>query len=292
MVPLPERLRADRSTVIELRDGEIGHVFLSTDDKWRLPVDLARVDPAFVRALIELEDQRFYGHPGVDPIALARAAIENLSHGRRVSGGSTLTMQLARLCEPRPRTLPSKAIEMFRAVQLEARLDKREILAAYLSLAPYGENLEGVESAALAYFGHPAAHLSPVEIATLLAVPQGPARLSPRPENRERLAARTGEILGKLGMTGDAVVPERLRPMPRRAPHAAQWLRRRGGVVRSTLDSGAQRTTEEIVRLAAADLGRRGIANGAVVVVEHETRDVVAGGRSRCSTGRARRARR
>src|SRR5688572_28170560 len=182
-VPLPERLRADRSTVVLMRDGEIAHVFLSSDDKWRLPVDLDRVDPAFLDALVALEDRRFHTHAGVDPAALARAAFSNLRAGRRVSGGSTLTMQLARLCEPRPRTVSSKLVELLRALQLEARLDKREILGAYLSLAPYGDNLEGVESAALAYFGHTAAHLSPVEIATLLAVPQGPARLAPRPAN-------------------------------------------------------------------------------------------------------------
>jgi penicillin-binding protein 1C len=278
-VPLPARLLADRSAVVEMRDGEIAHVFLSSDDKWRLPVDVERVDPAFVRALIALEDRRYFGHPGVDPLALARAALSNVTSGRRVSGGSTITMQLARLLEPRPRTVSSKLVEAFRALQLEARLDKRRILEAYLSLAPYGENLEGVESAALAYFGHTAAHLSPVEIATLLAVPQGPARHSPRPENTARLAARTGAILAKLGLPGEPLVPRALRPMPRRAPHAAGWLRRRGpgqGTIRATLDAGAQRTTEEIVRLHAGDLRRRGIHNAAVVVVEHATRDVVA----------------
>lgn len=277
VVPLPAQLRADRSTVIELRDGEIAHVFLSNDDKWRLPVDLEKVDPAFVKALVELEDKRFWGHAGFDPIALVRALGSNVRHGRRVSGGSTITMQLVRLSEPRPRTLWSKGVEVLRAMQLEARLDKREILEAYLQLAPYGENLEGVESASMAYFGHTAQHLSPSEIATLLAVPQGPARFSPSPANQARLTARATAIAGRLGLGGEVTVPEALRPMPRQAPHAAQWLRRRGqGIVRTTLDAGAQRTTEEIVRLGAGDLARRGIHGGAVVVVEHETRDVVA----------------
>ena len=98
-------------------------------------------------ALIALEDQRFYSHAGVDPIAIVRAAWTDLAEGRRVSGGSTLSMQLARLLEPRPRTIRSKVIEMFRAMQLDARLSKREILEHYLSRTPYGRNLEGIESA-------------------------------------------------------------------------------------------------------------------------------------------------
>jgi penicillin-binding protein 1C len=286
-VPLPARLDPGRSVVVEYRDGEIAYVFLSPDEKWRLPVELDRIDPAFIAALVELEDRRFFQHPGVDPFALVRALASNLRHGRRVSGGSTLTMQLARLLEPRPRTLPSKAIEMFRALQLETRRSKREILAAYLQLAPYGENIEGVESAALAYFGHRAAHLTPAEIATLLAVPQGPVRFAPSPENAERLRGRRDQILAKLARAGVVAadlpapgpVPERLRPFPRGAAHAANWLRARApdrNPIRSTLDAGAQALTERTLRLAAPDLERRRIHNGAVVVVDHRTREVVA----------------
>ena len=111
-------------------------------------------------------------------------------------------MQLARLLEPRPRTLPSKLADMFRAVQLDLRLSKREILEQYLSLTPYGGNVEGVESAAWSYFGHAARHLTPLEIATLLAVPQGPTRYAPRPGNVLRLGARRDAILGKLIAAG------------------------------------------------------------------------------------------
>src|SRR5678815_1487051 len=111
-------------------------------------------------------------------------------------------MQLARLLEPRPRALHAKLIDMFRAVQLDLRLSKREILAEYLSRTPYGGNVEGVESAAWSYFGHGARHLTPLEIATLLAVPQGPRRYAPRPANTERLRARRDAILGKLIAAG------------------------------------------------------------------------------------------
>jgi penicillin-binding protein 1C len=281
LVPLPARLAAPPSQVVELRDGQVAHVFLSPDEKWRFAARLERIDPAFVAALIALEDRRFHAHPGVDPLALARAAWSNVARGRRVSGASTITMQLARLLEPRPRTLRSKLIEMFRAVQLETRLGKRRILEAYLTFAPYGGNVEGVEAAALAYFGHGAAHLTPVEIATLLAVPQGPARLAPSAENRDRLAAHRDALVARLfpGAPASGPPPDRLTPLPRLAPHAAVWLAGRqpaASRIRAALDGGAQRIVEGIAARAAPELARRGIGAGAIVVVEHATREVVA----------------
>ena len=176
-VPLPDR-RGAWSAAIEYRDGTPAYVFLARDDRWRLPVTLDDVDPALVAALIALEDRRFWRHDGVDPIAIVRAAASDAVHARRVSGGSTLTMQLARLLEPRPRTVRAKLIDMFRAVQLELRLSKREILAEYLSRTPYGGNVEGVESAAWSYFGHGARHLTPLEIPPDLKPQAGP-RSSP-----------------------------------------------------------------------------------------------------------------
>ena len=123
--------------------------------RWRIRADLDRTDPAFLQRLVARGGRAAsVVHPGVDPLALVRAVGSAVAHGRIVSGASTLTMQTARLLEPRPRTLGSKLIEMVRAVQLEARFTKREILALYLTLAPYGGNLEGVRAASLAYFGH------------------------------------------------------------------------------------------------------------------------------------------
>jgi penicillin-binding protein 1C len=291
--PLPAR-RGDWSVAIEYRDGTPAYVFLSRDDKWRLPVSLDEVDPAFVAALVALEDKRFWRHDGVDPIAIVRAAASDAVHARRVSGGSTLTMQLARLLEPRPRTLPSKLADMFRAVQLDLRLSKREILEQYLSLTPYGGNVEGVESAAWSYFGHAARHLTPLEIATLLAVPQGPTRYAPRPGNVLRLRTRRDAILGKLIAAGvfpavDAGTalaeaeatqpPDRLRRMPRQAAHAAVSLRRhhRGEIrVRSTLDAGAQALAEREIALRRDELRGKGIYSAAIVVVDHRSREVVA----------------
>jgi len=293
-VPLPDRTTT-WSLTVEYRDGKPAHVFLSEDDKWRLPVALDKVDPQLVRSLVALEDKRFWDHHGVDPLAIVRAAISDVLAWRRVSGGSTLSMQLARLLEPRARTIPNKLVDMFRALQLDARLSKHEILAGYLGRTPYGRNLEGVETAAWSYFGHSAAHLSPLEIATLLAVPQGPARFAPSAANTERLRTRRDRILDKLIAAGvfsehDAVAarseaqsvapPLKLRTMPREAHHAAIWFRKRAGKgathVRTTLDAGTQQMVEKTVAIQTADLVRRGIHNGAVVVVDHRTSDVVA----------------
>ncbi len=292
-VPLPDR-STTWSVTVEYRDGKPAHVFLSKDHKWRLPVALDTVDPQFITALVALEDKRFWDHNGVDPLAIVRAAWSDITAMRRVSGGSTLSMQLARLLEPRPRTIPNKVVDMFRALQLDARMSKREILGAYLSRTPYGKNLEGIESAAWSYFGHDARHLSPLEIATLLAVPQGPVRFAPSKHNAERLRTRRDRILDKLIAAGvfsraDTVAvraeaiavapPAKLGPMPREAHHAAVWYRARSRGqthLRTTLDRGAQLMVEKTVAMRTPDLVRNGIHNGAIVVVDHRTREVVA----------------
>lgn len=290
LVPLPARLGVPPSTVVAYRDGSPAHVFLAPDGRLRMRADLAAVDPAYVAALVRFEDKRFRRHPGVDPAALVRALWLNLRHGRAVSGGSTLTMQLVRMLEPRPRTLGSKAVEALRAVQLELRLSKDEILAAYLTYAPYGRNVEGVEAAAWAYFGHSASDLAPDEIATLLAVPQRPGARYPTADNARRLTAGRAAVAARLAALGawpeaggdpatwDAV-PGRLRPPPRQAPHAATWLRARHPGrerIATTLDPAAQRVAEGRLRRAADELVGLGIHNGAAAVADHTTGEVLA----------------
>jgi penicillin-binding protein 1C len=298
-VPLPARLAERPSTVVEFRDGQVAHVFLAPDQRWRPEVRLAEVDPAYLAALLRLEDRRFRWHPGVDPLAVARAALGNLAAGRRVSGASTLTMQLARVLEPRPRTLWSKAVEALRAMQLELRLGKEGVLRAYLQFAPYGGNVEGIEAASLAWFGHRPTALAPAEIAALLAVPQDPNRRAPSPANAARLrgardlVARRLHALGGLPLGGrpaadaPAVLagllatppPTAPRPFPREAPHAAAWLRAQApGDVRipTTLDAGAQRLAARILAEAAPELGRLGAWNGAAVLLDHASGEVRA----------------
>ncbi len=298
--PLPERLTSEPSRIVRDRDGATLHVFLAPDERWRIPVELDEVDPDYLVALRRYEDKRFDSHLGVDPLAIGRAAALNATSGRVVSGGSTITMQLVRLLEPRPRTVRSKAIEALRAVQLELRLSKREILEAYLQFTSYGRNVEGIEAGALSCFGHSAQALSPGEIATLLAIPQNPVVRYPSTANEQRLREARDEIaaflierdalprgLGEevsddelLAMVVEAPVPPRLRPMPRRAPHAAWWLHEQATPethrIETTLDRGVQQAVEDRLASVRAGLERRGIRHGAVVVVDHRAMEVRA----------------
>jgi len=289
--PLPARLAIGPSPVVAWSDGTPAHVFLAPDDRYRMAVDVDDVDPDYVGALLRFEDKRFSSHPGIDPLAILRSIAINVRSGRTLTGASTITMQLVRLLEPRPRTLRSKMIEAWRALQIEQQLSKRQILSLYLTFTPYGGNLEGIEAASWAYFGHSARRLSTDEIAVLLAVPQRPAARSPSPRNRERLRRARDEIghwLLARGVRLDsdgplrpaaavetelraAAVPVGLRPMPRAAPYAAFWLRQRhvGPRLRTTLDRGVQRTALAILEDGATARARLGIHNGAVVVIEH-----------------------
>ena len=171
--PLPAIADLSLSTVVVDRDDTLLRAFVSHDDKWRLPVAPDEVDAAYLRLLLAFEDKRFYDHGGVDPWAIVRALASGLRHGRVVSGGSTLTMQVARLLDEKPtRSLGRKYAQMLKAVQLEKHLSKREILHLYLLRAPFGGNLEGVRSASLTWFGKEPGRLTPAEAALLVALPQ------------------------------------------------------------------------------------------------------------------------
>jgi penicillin-binding protein 1C len=287
-VPLPARLTSAPSTVVYDRTGQPLAVFLSPDDKWRVAVSPADVDPAYVRALTAIEDKRFAYHPGVDPVALLRAVVQNARRGRVVSGGSTLTMQLVRMLEPRPRRLGSKLVEALRAGQLELRLGKAGVLAAYLQFAPFGRNVEGVEAASLAYFGHRADALTAAEIATLLAVPQQPNRRYPSAENAARLRSARNALARRLHAAGAAAdraayaqaavepqpAPEALLPFPRRAMHAATWLRARHPntyALRTALDPALQLLAERKAQALRGEFAAKGIHNIALVAVENTT---------------------
>ena len=165
----------DYSHIVLDRDGRLLRAYATGDGRWRLPATENDVDPRFVRLLLAYEDKRFYEHYGIDPLALARAALQFSKRGHIVSGGSTLTMQVARLLEPRRhRSLGAKLRQLTRALELEYKLSKGEILSLYLTLAPYGGNLEGVRAASLSYFGKEPRRLSLGEAALLVALPQSP----------------------------------------------------------------------------------------------------------------------
>ncbi|MEA3026475.1 MAG: penicillin-binding protein, partial [Alphaproteobacteria bacterium] len=183
--PLGEGL--SYSTLVVDRDGHLLRPYTTPEGRWRLAATPADVDPRFLNMLFAYEDKRFLTHHGVDVLSLARAFAQFLLNGRPISGGSTLTMQVARLLEPRERTLLAKLRQIVRAVELERKLSKDEILALYFSLAPYGGNLEGIRAASLAYFGHEPRRLTLAESALLVALPQAPEHRRP---DRSVAAAR------------------------------------------------------------------------------------------------------
>ena len=168
-----------RSTEIVDANGRLLRAFTTVDGKWRLKTTVEDVAPVYLALLKDYEDRRFDSHWGVDPLAAVRAAGQWAARGRIVSGASTLSMQAARLLEPRKRSLLAKAIQSARALQLEWRYSKREILAIYLTLAPMGGNLEGVRAASFAYFGKEPRQLTAAQAALLVAIPQSPERRRP-----------------------------------------------------------------------------------------------------------------
>ena len=176
--PLPLADARKVSTTVVDRNGKLLRAYAMADGRWRLPADAkTSVDPTYLKLLLGYEDRRFYSHRGVDVLALSRAAVQLITSGHVVSGGSTITMQLARLMEPqRQRSLYAKLRQIVRAVEIEQQLDKDEILDLYLALAPFGGNLEGVRAAAIAYFGKEPKRLTLAEAALLVALPQSPER--------------------------------------------------------------------------------------------------------------------
>lgn len=178
--PPPLDAARQRSFEVLDRDGKLLRAFATPDSRWRLKTTAAEVDPQFLRMLVAYEDQRFYDHHGVDPWALLRSAWQLASNGRIVSGASTLSMQVARLIEPRAdRSFSAKMLQAMRALQIERRLSKADILDLYLNIAPYGGNLEGVRAASLAWFGKEPGRLDTAEAALLVALPQLPEKRRP-----------------------------------------------------------------------------------------------------------------
>lgn len=289
LAPPPLERAEAVSPLVTDYEGRWLHGFTTPQGRWRFRAEIETIDPQFIERLIAVEDKRYYRHWGVDPYAAARAGAQAIGRGEIVSGASTITMQTARLLEPRKRTLGAKLIEMARAVQLERRLTKDEILEIYLTLAPYGGNIEGVRAASLAYFGKEPARLTDAEQALLIALPQAPEARRPDLRAKNARAARA-DVLAKLTDAGvisagrareanEARVPARRLAFPRRAWHASRRLafggdKRTGAAVRATIDARLQGEAEALAAAYADKQTDGGIA--AILIVDVETMAVRA----------------
>lgn len=284
--PLLDRVQQISMLVLDSQD-RILRGFATAQGTWRLPARVAEVDPLYLQMLLAYEDQRFAIHPGIDPLAVGRALGQWLTHGRIVSGASTLTMQTARLLEPHPRTLAGKFGEMLRALQLERRYSKDEILDFYLTLAPYGGNLEGVRAAALAWFGKEPIRLTAAEAALLVVLPQAPSRLRPdRFPDRARVARdKVLERMSQLGVLSERQaaearqepLPVRRRSLPFLAPHLADRLRNLHPEMthqRTFLDRSLQQNLETLARQQQSELEPH--RSMAALVVAHRDQRVLA----------------
>ncbi|MBD8575472.1 peptidoglycan glycosyltransferase PbpC [Pseudomonas syringae] len=282
-LPLPAD---DLARVVLAEDGTPLWRFADSDGVWRYPVSAGQVSPYYLQALLTYEDRWFYSHPGVNPLSLARATWQNLSGARVVSGGSTLSMQVARLLDPHARTLPGKLRQLWRTLQLEWHLSKDQILELYLNRAPFGGTLQGVAAASWAYLGKSPLQMTRSEAALLAVLPQAPSRLRPdrHPERAQLARDKVLRRMAEFGVWPQGSVEEALqeplllapRQEPSLAPLLARRLNRAGSppLIRTTLDASLQRRMEDLLLGWRARLPER--TSAAILIVEAETMAVRA----------------
>jgi len=287
--PLPLEQAREVSTTIVDRHGKLLRAYAMADGRWRLPVNATTdVDPTYLKLLFAYEDRRFHSHAGVDPLALGRAALQLVTRGHIVSGGSTITMQLARLMEPRrQRSVSAKLRQIVRAIEIERQMSKEQILDLYLAMAPFGGNLEGIRAASIAYFGKEPKRLSLSESALLVALPQSPEnrRLDRYPNAARAARDRVLDRMVEDGVVSEAdavsakavPVPRLRKPMPILAPHSADNAMlsvKNKPVIALTLDAGLQQSLETLARDRATVLGPT--ISVAILAVDNASGEVLA----------------
>ncbi len=290
LFPLPkDMLFPSSSQIVRSSSGGILRVFLSEDEMWRMHESLDRMSPHLKSAVLEYEDRYFYLHPGFNPVSIARAVLVNAKAKEFKQGGSTITMQLARMIEARPRTLRAKLIESFRTVQLELFYSKDEILERYLNLTPYGGNIVGVSAASYVYYGKSASNLTIAEASLLASIPNNPNFRRPDiyPERAKRARNSILDLIANAGLVDDddilrakeEEVPLRRIDLPFLAPHFSRMLRAQSpntASLRSTLDLGLQVRTGQLLESYTSHMKKEGVRNAAMVVIENSTMKIRA----------------
>ncbi len=283
--PLQDKI--EYSTIITDNNGEVVHAYLTSDQQWRMKTDLSEISPLLKKTIIEKEDKYFYRHPGINLIALTRAFFKNLLHLKRTSGASTITMQLARALEPRRRTYINKGIEMFRALQLELKYSKEEILQMYLNMVPYGGNIEGVKSASILYFKKNPDHLSLAEITALSIIPNRPSSLVVG-KNNDLIIKERNKWLKKFAadnvFTQKEITDALDEPLlasrgtvPAYIPHLGLKLKKRGGdIIKTNIEMNTQLKLEKLVADYSKTLRLKKISNAAVIVIDNNTHKLIS----------------
>lgn len=285
--PLPD-FRAPLSTVVEANDGSLLGARIADDGQWRFP-GFDQVPKKFEKSLLTFEDRYFYYHPGINPVSIVRALVSNIKAREIISGGSTITMQVARISRGnKPRTYSEKFVEMLSALKLELLRSKKSILLMYMANAPFGGNTVGLEAAAWRYTGKSSADLTWAEAAALAILPNSPALVFPG-RNQQILKTRRDDLLIRLYereyfdsltlvLSLDEPLPGEPKPLPSKAPHLTDhfFMNNRGGKIRTTIDPALQGRATEIINTHLKDLAGNYIFNSACIIVEVETGNVLA----------------
>jgi penicillin-binding protein 1C len=284
---VPLKTSREYSQIITASDGTVIHAFLTADDKWRMQTEGGDVSDKLRKAILFKEDKYFYYHFGINPFAIARAAFNNIFHRRRTSGASTISMQVIRLLYPSERTYLNKVVEMFRAIKLETILSKEEILRLYLSLVPYGGNVEGIKAASLMYFGSMPGKISLAQIVALSVIPNKPSSLKLGKNNsaitgfrNKWLARMKEEHLFSDDEINDAIhepLEAKRNQLSKPAPHLAIRLHSKLPVVtdvHTTIDLKKQLEVNALAYNYSKRLLKYGIANASILVINNKTHAV------------------
>ncbi|MBK8657609.1 MAG: penicillin-binding protein 1C [Bacteroidetes bacterium] len=275
------------STVVLDNKGEVIHAFLTPDDKWRMKVELSEISPLLRQTLIEKEDKYFFRHLGVNPIAMFRALFNNVKQQKRTSGASTITMQVARMLEPKQRTYFNKLREVFRALQLEWKYSKEEILQLYFNLVPYGSNIEGVKSVSVLYFNKSPQQLSLAEVTALSIIPNRPSSLK-LGINNDMIVLERNKWLKRFEAVGlfdaktiaesmDEPLSVERSEAPKRAAHLALKLKSTipHTTIKTFLQLQMQSKVEKLVSDYTRNLSALGIENASVIITDNATGQVI-----------------
>jgi len=285
----PLKIEVEYAPVIMARDGTVLHAYITKDQQWRMKARLDEITPQLKEAILFKEDKHFYHHPGVNPLAVGRAIINNIFRLRRTSGASTITMQVARMLDRKPRNYWNKCVEMFRALQLEKNYSKEEILQLYLNLVPYGSNIQGVKAASILYFNKTPDQLSLAELTALSIIPNRPNYLVIGKDN-DRIVAERNKWLHRFEaahLFSETVIQDALQEPLTASRHAApdgmpqySWRMRNlypaATEIHTTIEPTAQKKAEDITANYSKTLLLQGVYNASVFVVDNQTHQVLA----------------